>query len=537
MIPFIIVDDELLMRIGLKWMLDWESLGFRLVGEASNGQEALELAERLRPSLIITDIKMPVMDGLALIREASRLLPDCQFVIMSVLDEFQYAQEAIRLGASDYLIKGDIKPEQLQQVLAGVRRNLEKLWASGGGSVLAGELKEGIGYLKETLFKELISGFRGGEEVAERREALHIALEDGPILLTKLRIDRFEEVRQKYQEQDEKLLRYAVVNVIEELVSRSWNREIIIESSSEYLLFMNLPASGEASRETLDSLFATLVQAMRDFLGISVSLGVSAPASGFHALKRAFQEAEAAIGELFFREEAVRYCEPEAHGGQRETRELHLDQAEMAEFRRLVLTDDEGARRYAETIRSRCVGGAYSEKSVRQLYARLLLLIMSAYPHAPEEQGGAEGQRLTPYERILLAERLVDLHELLLETLRHQRDSRELDAVQPKSYAQQACDIVIERYADEDISLQTVADAISVNASYLSRVFKQEIGVTFVSFLTRLRIDQAKYYLKQRHLKIYEVASRVGYSNTTYFSKLFKKVTGVSPEEYRGQSS
>ena len=108
MLGVIIVDDELLMRIGLKSIIQWEDEGFTILGEAANGREALELAGTHRPDLIITDIKMPVMDGLELIREARRLDIGGQFVILSCLEEFQYAQEALRLGAADYLIKSDM---------------------------------------------------------------------------------------------------------------------------------------------------------------------------------------------------------------------------------------------------------------------------------------------------------------------------------------------------------------------------------------------------------------------------------------------
>jgi two-component system response regulator YesN len=534
LIPVLIVDDELLMRIGLKWMIEWEKLGFRIVGEASNGQEALELAELYKPALIITDIMMPIMDGLTLIRKAAELLPDCQFVIMSVFDEFQYAQEALRLGASDYLIKGDIKPEQLEQVLEGVKRSLDKLSLAQGKTVLAGDIKESISYLKENLFKDLLSGFCESEEVLDRRQALHIDLKEGPMALIKLRINRFEEARLKYVEQDERLLRYAVVNMLQELVSRQWNKEIMIESSSEYLIMLNIPDQRELPHRELNHLLDSVIEAMRDFLAISVAVGVSAPAAGFNGLKRALKEAEAALTQLFFQRETSKFFYEETLDNPQEGEEIYLSREEAESFRRLVLTDGAGADAFLEDLRARFKTETGSERQIRQIYMRLLALVFSAFPNTTDETEGANKQ--TPYERMLMDDSLDDLHELILTVLKRQRDINRQRVGLPQSYARKACDLVMERYADKSISLQTVADAININASYLSRVFKQEIGVTFVSFLTRMRMDQAKHYLRNTSLKVYEVADQVGYPNTTYFSKLFKKMTGLSPEEYRGSS-
>lgn len=224
MLGVLIVDDELLMRIGLKSIIQWEDEGFTILGEAANGREALELAGTHRPDLIITDIKMPVMDGLELIREARRLDIGGQFVILSCLEEFQYAQEALRLGAADYLIKSDMKPQELVHVLETVKKRAVRLSAGSSSGMPPGSYKESIEHLKETLFKEVLSGFKGAEEVLARREALHIRLPDGPMVLMKLRINRFDQLRRKYVEQDEKLLRYSVANILEEILPASGRR-------------------------------------------------------------------------------------------------------------------------------------------------------------------------------------------------------------------------------------------------------------------------------------------------------------------------
>ncbi|MUT68262.1 response regulator [Paenibacillus sp. NEAU-GSW1] len=545
MLNVIIVDDELLMRIGLKSMINWEEHGFYMIGEAANGKEALELALQHSPDLIITDIKMPVMDGLELIRQASQHFSNCQYVILSCLDEFQYAKEALRLGAVDYLIKSDMKQQQLLDVLSMVKKKNERLLHNSGGEVFKQHYKEGIGYLKESLFKELFSGFRNEEEIVSRSKALGISLVQGSMVLIKLRIDRFERIRQKYVEQDEKLLRYAVINMMEELIPRKWRREVIVESSSEYLLIMNMPEmEGEPEnrsllgyeevmpKDRLDRLFASISGAMKDYLNISLSIGISGVASGYNGLRKAYQEADMALRLLFFEREGNAIYFEDGTKRLRNNDSFVLSREEESRFRRLVEEDEAGAQAYLEQLWKKADAEGVTENEVRKLYFRLLTLMNSCFPSIPET--GARGY--TPYELLLQEERLYGLHELLIHYLQQCLTHNQSTDDRNQSYAEQASEIIMNHYA-EDLSLQSVANQINVNPSYLSRIFKQETGSNFVSFLTRVRMDRAQHFLKGKNMKVYEVAEMVGYPNTAYFSKLFKKVTGATPEEYRARAT
>lgn len=530
MMNVIIVDDEILMRIGLKSMIDWESYGFHIVGEAANGKEAMELAQLYMPELIITDIKMPVMDGIALIREASSKLQNCQYVILSCLDEFQYAKEAVRLGAVDYLIKSDIKQQQLLDVLDIVKQNAEKRMQGNADGILQKHYKEGIGFLKETLFKEMFSGFRQEEDIVRSREELNIRLTPDRMVVVKLRIDRFEEIKLKYVEQDEKLLRYAVLNMLEELIPRKWNKELIVESSAEYILVLNVPSDDSDVGETyavdrLDDLFTSLSAAMKDFLHITISIGVSSAVPGFGGLRRAYLEADTALKERFFvsQDEVVYY--QSLSGKPRQDDSFGLSREEEDQFRRM-LEDGRDGTAYLEELRSRLDAGGVTERASRKFYIRMLSLITSCYPSVPWFGPGD-----SPYERLLREERLAGVHGIVLEYLRQCQTQNDI-LLESQSYAEQASEMIRQQYA-EDISLQSVARQINVNPSYLSRVFKQETGSNFVSFLTEVRMEKAKQLLQNKQMKVYEVADRVGYPNTAYFSKIFKKLMGQTPEEYR----
>lgn len=156
MYKLMIVDDELLMRVGIRSMLNWEEYNFHVVGEAGNGKEALSLALEVMPDLIITDIKMPVMDGLQLIQEASSSLKTCKYVILSNFDEFHYVKEALKLGATDYLIKSEITESSLIELLSTVGQKLQSEHVHPTNSPsIAQDYSKNLRYLKDSFFKIL----------------------------------------------------------------------------------------------------------------------------------------------------------------------------------------------------------------------------------------------------------------------------------------------------------------------------------------------------------------------------------------------
>jgi len=531
MFKLMIVDDELLMRIGLRSMLEWEKHGFQIVGEASNGKEAVGVALSVSPDLVISDIKMPVMDGLEMIRELSTKLPECQFVILSNFDDFQYVKEALRLGASDYLIKSEIRHEMLVEVLDRIRHKLAK---DDGrqrvGYPMPGDYTQSLSYLKESLFKEMISGLAGVEKFAAKTEQLQIRLRPEPFVVLKLQIDQFDQVKKRYVEKDEKLLRFSIVNILEEVTSSKRDKEIVVESSSEYLLYLNVKPDEVASiRSSMDKLGDRLLRTVKDFMNLSLSIGVSSVVGGYAYIRLAYHEADIAVRHRFFEGPGkLLFFEEVSVGTVHDGRDIPLTRAHEEQFHNLIESGNQsGLAAFLSSVRHVLQSVRADEEAVRQTYLYLLELTNAAYLGASRTRV-ASGT--SPYEALLNAETWPDMETVIAE---HVVACMEADySTAYRSYTDMAIEL-INRYYAEDISLQSVASQINVNASYLSRIFKQETGENFTTYLTRVRIEKAKHYLESGRLRVYEVADRVGYHNYTYFSKIFKKVVGLSPEDYR----
>lgn len=551
MLKLMIVDDELLMRIGIRSMINWECYGFQIAAEAANGKEALEAAKSVQPDLIITDIKMPVMDGLQLIRGASSILPSCKYVIVSNFDEFGYVKEALRLGAVDYLIKSEITPDTLIELLTTIRSKSEEQHAALYPPMLQADLSQSLSHLKESFFKDLISGLLDEKDAIAKSKQLQITVRSERLAIIKLRIDQFIAVRKKYVEKDERLLRFSVVNILEEIIPRKWNKEIVVESSSEYLLIMNIPTeNNEATVADISKLCSNIQRTMRDFMNISISIGISTFADGFRAIRNAYHEADKAThqsffvgsGHILFYQDIVQNitvlsaAQEKGEASQiNHFKESTVNRASEANAANIIneiqlsyafdSNNKELLTTCLESFRLELQQKQANERMIREAYIRLTEHISTHLP-ANYQQSAA-----LPYEALFAAETWEAVHHIVLDYAQKYLLA-ECKTSEQRSYTELAVDM-INRYYAESISLQSVANQINVNPSYLSRLFKQETGENFVSYLTRVRIERAKSFLENSHYKIYEIADKVGYHNYTYFSKIFKKVVGVSPEEYR----
>ncbi|WP_366295912.1 response regulator [Paenibacillus sp. AN1007] len=566
MYKLLIVEDELLMRVGIRSMLNWEDYGFCLAGEASNGKEALELALEQVPDLIITDIRMPVMDGLQLIQEVSRSLKNCKYVILSNFDELHYVKTALKLGAVDYLVKSEVSEQSLIQLLTNIREKLQREQEQFTPLPKASsEYSKSIRYLKDSFFQDTVSGFIHGEELIAKAEELRFRIQSDYLVVIKLVVNQYEQVKRKYIEKGEQLLRFSILNIMEEVIPSRWAKEIFVESSFEYWVVVNVhPDSNteitteidssttpdtfnnsrlvnanstdpfNAAHADLNKLIRKMMSSIKDFMNLSLTAGVSSVVSDFTSMRRASKEAEYALKERFFTcGSQILYAADVCEAPGRKDTAIILSPQQEQHFMKICVSKNEiKAEQFFEEIRTALKVKQADENSIRQQYIALLET-MHAHLLNITSRSKLSFTGKSPYEIVLNGERWHDIHQ---DVLTHIKDSfgAYSRTTQELTYTELAADMINKYYA-EDLSLQSVASQINVHPSYLSRLFKQEKGEKFISYLTRIRIEHAKAYLLSRELKIYEIADKVGYHNYTYFSKIFKKNTGLTPEEYREQ--
>ncbi|KGP83111.1 MULTISPECIES: helix-turn-helix domain-containing protein [unclassified Paenibacillus] len=533
MYKLMIVDDELLMRVGIRSMLNWEEHNFYVVGEAGNGKEALELALEVTPDLIITDIKMPTMDGLQLIQESSRVLKTCKYVILSNFDEFDYVKTALKLGATDYLIKSEITETSLIELLTTIEQKLQSEHVNPTNiPTMAQDYSKSLRHLKDSFFQDVISGFISEKDIVTKAEELHFRIRSDQLVVIKFIVNYYEDAKRKYVEKGEKLLRFSILNIMEEIIPSKWEKEIFVENSSEYWVIVNLLPESKSVHTDLNKLCNKLLSSIRDFMNLSLTAGVSTIVSGFQCIRKACQEAESALRQGFFTgSNQILYYEDVIRAPARKEVNGILNPEQERDFLKLWISkDNKKAADFLEGIRSQLETVRADENSIRRQYIMVLETIHSHVSRATDRTKPSFTEK-SPYEIVLKGEYWEDIHQDILAHIAYyfKTDSQ---FMQELTYTDLAIEL-IDKYYAEDISLQSIASQINVNPSYLSRLFKQDKGENFISYLTRVRIEHAKAYLMSRELRVYEIADKVGYHNYTYFSKIFKKTVGHSPEEYR----
>lgn len=533
MYKLMIVDDELLMRVGIRSMLNWEEHNFYVVGEAGNGKEALELALEVTPDLIITDIKMPIMDGLQLIQESSRVLKTCKYVILSNFDEFDYVKTALKLGATDYLIKSEITETSLIELLTTIEQKLQNEHVNPTNiPTMAQDYSKSLRHLKDSFFQDVVSGFISEKDIVTKAEELHFRIRSDQLVVIKFIVNYYEDAKRKYVEKGEKLLRFSILNIMEEIIPSKWEKEIFVENSSEYWVIVNVLPESKSVHTDLNRLCNKLLSSIRDFMNLSLTAGVSTIVSGFQCIRKACQEAESALRQGFFTgSNQILYYEDVIRAPARKEVNGILNPEQERDFLKLWISkDNKKAADFLEGIRSELETVRADENSIRRQYIMVLETIHS-HVSWTTERGKPSFTEKSPYEIVLKGEYWEDIHQDILAHIAYyfKTDSQ---FMQELTYTDLAIEL-IDKYYAEDISLQSIASQINVNPSYLSRLFKQDKGENFISYLTRVRIEHAKAYLMSRELRVYEIADKVGYHNYTYFSKIFKKTVGHTPEEYR----
>lgn len=528
MFNLILVDDEPIVLKGIQKVFKLEDFGFKLVKTYTNPFQALEELGETCPELIITDVKMPQMDGLQFTAEVKRQLPDTQVVILSGHDNFSFAQTAMRLGASDYLLK-PIKKRDFEAMLGQARERLEALHARRRQEE-QNELTERMNYsiLRNRFFEELLT--QGSLEKKNLRilyDQLGFDFEKSPFVLIKFVI--FEIVT----ENDYMSAVEEIISEVKELLEG----EALAEEfyTDEYLYFFIYDFKNVVfSREELNEKFEAYVTKKKN-AGIRLLMGASDMHRRLSDILQAAMECdEEILASADAREKNKTAIENlYAHSSQLQIPYGDIDQLLMAAFTHDMDNLEEIVRRI------------YSPAAVtlfRDFALSMTLLILIKMCHMQNKymhtQAPPTQSFITP-EMIsisYLGAHYPNVAALQSFILSRARKLSELVCAQENN-APSKIIISAVRYIDshfhENISLSDVAGAIFISKNYLCDLFKKELNVTFIDYVTNLRIEKAKELLRTSDMKMYEISQAVGYNDYAYFSQIFKRHTGTTLSAYR----
>lgn len=510
----LLVDDEAIARTGLRSTFDWEKYGYRLVGEASNGQRAMKWIENGDLDILITDIAMPVMDGLELTRRTRELCPWVKVLLLSCHSDFEFVREGIRLGASDYILKPTLDADSLGAVLDHMRLKLEE--EKQMQRILTEHEQQQRLNQKKAAEKMLFQALSGEPGAIASLEAQNL---EGPYMLAVLQLDSDPGAgaagvqHMDWHDEIERLMEQLYDQVPEALAVRLETDRIAV----------CLPLRDEANRQVLE-------HEAPIHLPIRCTMGLSRRYNGMDKLQEAFREAGESLEGLFFhrdqqilRVEELPLTDPDLVQ-KTSASEMHALRAALA-VGNMVKTEER-----LQSVMQRWQPGRMKKPEVlREAEELLSLLAMFHLPGGPPLPQIGEVGKLRSVEEVKELV-LQGFHTLREEAMRHPLPESTLH----ERIVLQAVQYIKARFA-EPISLQEVADEVAVSRNYFSEMFKRVTGHNFIDYVIDLRLKRAKELLSTTSLRVYEVADRSGFNDVKYFSKLFKKMVGMTPAEYQGQ--
>ena len=527
MLKIVIVDDEQIVLDGMKTVLEAADRDWVVAGTAMDGLKGLELICQCCPDIVITDIKMPDMDGLEMCRRIKKELPDTVVFVFSGYAEFNLAQKAIDLGVYNYLLK----PVNFEEIYAALEKAGEYIEERKKFKLeqenIKRKLRDSMPILKEKLLSDVIHGIIStGDSVFYRLKYLEFSINNA--FLATVRIDNFDEVTECFSEEDKYLLIFSVRNITDEICSNLCKEFYIINDNEDSICIIinNIPRN----KDFIISLCEEIRTSIQRFLNKTVSIGIGRYANRLEELVLSYNDSNEALrGALFDRRNVTVYIEEVSkdmpEGSYSIAMENSIINAVKSCNRQLLEKETENLFKQL-----RCSSLEYVRRVAYELYISLNRSLYEMGINADEVMSG----KLDPYRRISCCTGNDDVRGLLNDVFTCLIDH--ISSLKQNHRSKIIGEVI--KYIEEDysrnISLKEAAERVYLNINYLSEIFKAETGENFTEYLKKFRVKKAIALLKRVDLKIYHISEMVGYSDPKHFSQVFKEVTGVSPKDYKG---
>ncbi|CAM3191916.1 response regulator [Paenibacillus lupini] len=541
MYKLLIVDDEITVRTGLQSYFNWSSFGIEIMGEADDGDVAYEMIEQETPDLVLTDVRMPNMDGITLSRLINEHYPQVKIIFVSGYDDADYLKSAMKVSAVDYIFK-PVNLEELGSVLKRVVSDLDEARTEQQRKEeLQVRLKEGMPLLRERFLLSLINSGVQKQDIRERIHFLELNLpEDASYWAFVISIDDLATVESVRSERDRQLLWYSINNICQELIDTHMDGYVFEHHTGEFAGILRLNMDGEGVRDAAEVLLE-LAGKIRDnlecWLKISVTIGISDRVTGLGNLTNCYKQAREAVNHKWYlgknRIITMDSLEtPEQHSGSSSRYEFVYNE-ELTSA--LKAADSEKLHEVLDSIfvdlnRNRPDGLKYGRNVCMQIFLAAGQLLLELNMQSEE----LETVESSVWESLFERETLVEIRQILesyllavCERIREKRTGKVANLVERVKA------IIDRNYANGNLTVTDIGKEVFLTPTYVSLLFKQESGQTVGEYMTQVRVEKAKEMLRDPQYKFYDICYAIGYTDPSYFTKLFKKMTGLTPSGYR----
>ncbi|MBK1809852.1 response regulator [Clostridium sp. YIM B02505] len=533
MLKMVIADDETLVREGIINIIDWKEYNIEIVGEASEGKEAYDLCTKLKPDILFTDIRMPFMDGLEVTRKLKNENENMKVIIFSGVQDFAYAKSAVDISAEGYILK-PLEIAELKDVVNKVvgRIELEKT-NKKKMQELREQLKENIVAANEKFLRNLLLGtFTSSEEIEEKLDYFNNPFRsDGDIIVSALTIDDYTQIKQVYAEKDRQLLEFAVTNVIDEIINSKTSGVSICMNENQFISIFNWPE--EKLCETSD-IFDEITIKLRALLNVSVSVGISRSVNNIQDIPLGFKDCISALQYKFYTGKNSILNITDIDDSYIEIEYIDFYEIETKLINAVKVGDILETQGISKDIFKKLKSNnTYKMDYIQCICSEIILISSRTIYELGENLNNIIQDKTKILDDIQNIENIFVLEEYMTDIL------RKLAEYFSKKHTRKNDKIVLDikrlicsQYMN-DISVNKISQMIYLSPNYISLIFKRETGVTITDYLTSIRMDRAKELLKDTELLIQQVSEMVGYEDASYFSKVFKRTTGIHPLKYR----
>ena len=539
----ILVDDEEEVRKSIIRKIDWTAVGFAVVGDAENGEDALEKIENLEPDVVLTDIRMPYMDGLTLAERIRQKYPSMKIVIFSGYDDFEYAKQAIKLNVTEYILK-PVNVEELTAILKRIKTNLdEEIEQKRNVNLLRENYKRSLPILREQFLKDLISRPMDGETVQTLLREYDIPLAGAKKWIAiAVELELEQELTQEEAplplHEEKNLIPISVMQILSENLKPSYRFSLLSFSGSADAKIAGIAAIDENNSQTeLINILGDICKEIRKTLKVPVTIGIGHSAQKLENISRSFQSALDALG---YRSVVgtgstiyINDVEPGIGG------KLQFgSEEESALIQAIKFGPEEKIRETVRGIVDR-MNEARVHARQQQAYilsvANCMIQLIQQYDLNMEEIFAEDPLGPDPFTVIQSMLNRENFSRWLYQTALKINNalSRERDYA-ARQVIEKAKQYIMDNYQDPGLSVEQICRYLHMSPAYFSTMFKKATGQTYVAYLTEIRLNKAVELLNMTDDKTYVIASKVGYQEQNYFSYVFKKRFGVSPTKFRG---
>ncbi len=532
MLKVFLAEDEFIIREGIKNNIDWQAHGYEFCGEASDGELAFPLIQKTKPDILITDIKMPFMDGLALSRLVKKELPETEIIILSGYEEFDYAKEAIHIGVARYLLKPINGEALLQEVdsVAGVI--LEKQKEKEIREKYRKEMEENSLRDQKELFQHLVTGDCSMEEFLSISDKLGLKIMAPWYSIVLLKI---QSRKHDYEEYSGSIV--AVDQKITELTDPE--HVIIFDRALEGKAFLLKADSEEELLSYQKEYMDSIKEVLAGYTNLRYFGGIGTPVNRLREIPASFEDASHAFAHRYLVAESCILDSglllKEGEGEQDDFKisavnPEQIDRAKMQEFLRTGDLDE--IVYFVDEFFGKLDGGAMKSRIFRQYitmdaYFSIVDFLKGLGLQKDEIEAPDQDSSILQDEKNAM-DYIVRIMEKALVLREKKVSSRYEDVVG------EVIRYIEDNYAQEDLSLNLLASHVNFSPNHLSMIFSQQTGQTLIKYLTDYRMNRAKELLRCSGKKSSVISMEVGYKDPHYFSYLFKKTQGMTPTQYRG---